>query len=284
MKQVSLKSIASFKAEYYSYSGDVTGNVPTRRDFYKIWLIKDSGVLKYGEQTMAIDQPTLVFLHPLVPYSFSPLTKIRSGYWCIFTGDFLSGSGSLKLLQETNLFPIKNPQIRVLAHDTLNDVLLLFEKILENFQSSYTFQREILQNLVGLLIHEGLKLYVEASPHRPQNAGARLTNRFLNLLEKQFPLTSTRDVVKQKKPADFASELAVHINHLNAVVQQMTGKSTTTHISERLIAESKALLHYSDWTIGEIAYSMGFDYPNHFTTFFKKYTGKTPLSFRKQIL
>lgn len=281
MKQVSLRSVASFKAEHYSYSGAISGDLPTRRDFYKIWLIKDPGVLKCGEQAIAIDQPTLVFLHPLVPYNFSALTKIRSGYWCIFTGDFLSGSGSFKLLQETSLFPIKDPQILALENDALNNALVLFEKILENSRSSYAFQREILQNLVGLLIHEGLKLYAETSPHRPQNAGARLTSRFLNLLEKQFPLTSTHDVVKQKKPSDFASELAVHINHLNAVVQQVTGKSTTAHISERLIAESKALLHYSDWTVSEIAYCMGFDYPNHFTTFFKKHTGKTPLSFRK---
>jgi len=281
MKQILLKSVASIKAEYYNHSGTIKEELPSRRDFYKIWLIKDPGALKYDGQTMNIIRPTLVFLHPLVPYSFSSSTTTRSGYWCIFTNNFLSGSGSFKLLQETDLFQPECPQVCVLTKSALSKVSSLFEQILEDTQSSYVFQREILQSLVGLLIHEGIKQHSLAAPRRPQNAGTRLTAQFLNLLENQFPLTSPKDTVKQKKPADFASELAVHINHLNAVVRQVTGKSTTTHIAERLIAESKALLHYSDWTVSEIAYCMGFDYPNHFTTFFKKHTGQTPLSVRK---
>ncbi len=104
---------------------------------------------------------------------------------------------------------------------------------------------------------------------------------FLNLMEKQYPIVSPQDPLRMKKPSEFAGQLAVHVNHLNAVVQQITGKSTSAHISDRMIQESKALLRYSDWPVADIAYSLGFDYPNHFTTFFKKHTGETPLSFRK---
>ena len=98
-----------------------------------------------------------------------------------------------------------------------------------------------------------------------------------------LPITrlSRDEPVKLKKPADFASELAVHINHLNAVVRETTGKSTRQLIAGRLLNESKALLYYSDWSVADIAYSLGFEYPNHFTAFFKRITGQTPLSLRK---
>jgi AraC-like DNA-binding protein len=53
-------------------------------------------------------------------------------------------------------------------------------------------------------------------------------------------------------------------------VKQVTGKSTTTHIAERIITEAKALLLHTDWTVSQIAYALGFDYPTYFNNFFKK--------------
>jgi AraC-like DNA-binding protein len=78
----------------------------------------------------------------------------------------------------------------------------------------------------------------------------------------------------------FADKLAVHVNHLNRSVKQVTGKSTTTHISERIVTEAKALLQHTNWTVAEIAYALGFDYPSYFNNFFKKMTGSSPTTFR----
>ena len=75
--------------------------------------------------------------------------------------------------------------------------------------------------------------------------------------------------------------LNVHANHLNRAVKEVTGKPTTTHISERIISEAKALLQHTDWNIAEIAYALGFEYPTYFNNFFKKITGTNPkISFR----
>jgi AraC-like DNA-binding protein len=60
----------------------------------------------------------------------------------------------------------------------------------------------------------------------------------------------------------------------------VTGKPTTAHITERIISEAKALLQHTDWSISEIAYSLGFDYPTYFNNYFKRITGNTPTSFR----
>jgi AraC-like DNA-binding protein len=103
---------------------------------------------------------------------------------------------------------------------------------------------------------------------------------FLDLLERQFPIESINKPLSLKTPSDFAAHLFVHVNHLNRVMKEVTGKSTSFHISERVYNESKKLLYNTDWTINEIAASLGFEYQNHFNVFFKKVAGKTPSEVR----
>jgi AraC family transcriptional activator of pobA len=71
------------------------------------------------------------------------------------------------------------------------------------------------------------------------------------------------------------------VNHLNRAVRQITGKTTKQHITERIVSEAKALLMHTDWTIADIAYALGFEYPNYFNNLFKRVTGMTPNSLRK---
>lgn len=61
---------------------------------------------------------------------------------------------------------------------------------------------------------------------------------------------------------------------------KVTGKSTTTLIAERLTAEATTLLRHTEWSVAEIAYALGFEYPNYFSSFFKKATGHTPKFYR----
>jgi AraC family transcriptional regulator, transcriptional activator of pobA len=79
---------------------------------------------------------------------------------------------------------------------------------------------------------------------------------------------------------DYAERLAIHVNHLNKVLKQSTGKTTTEIISSRIAQEAKILLKHTDWNISEIAYSLGFEEVAHFSNFFKKQTTIAPLAFR----
>jgi AraC-like DNA-binding protein len=74
--------------------------------------------------------------------------------------------------------------------------------------------------------------------------------------------------------------LHVHVNYLNSAVKKVTGKPTTGHIADRIISEAKALLQHTDWSISEIAYALGFEYPTYFNNFFKKKTGEIPKAVR----
>ena len=74
--------------------------------------------------------------------------------------------------------------------------------------------------------------------------------------------------------------LNVHVNYLNRAVKEVTGKSTTTHITERIVSEAKALLQHTAWNIADIAYALGFEYATYFNNFFKRLTGTNPKSLR----
>ena len=114
-----------------------------------------------------------------------------------------------------------------------------------------------------------------------KNAATRISHLFMDLLERQFPIESPAEPLRLRTPQDFAVSLSVHINYLNRAVKEATGRPTSTHIAERMIAEAKALLLYTDWSVADIAYGLGFDYPTYFNNYFKRLTGGTPQSLRK---
>ncbi len=156
----------------------------------------------------------------------------------------------------------------------------LFQKMLAEQDTEYAYKDELIRNYISLLIHEALKMQPLENNFKYGNASARITSVFLELLERQFPIERTDRPLKLRTAQEYASYLSVHINYLNSAVKEVTGKSTTTHIGERMVAEAKALLQHTDWNISEIAYALGFEYTTYFNNFFKKRTGAVPKSIR----
>jgi AraC-like DNA-binding protein len=152
--------------------------------------------------------------------------------------------------------------------------------MMEEQKSDYAYKDDLIRNYINLIIHEALKLQPSEHDAQHKNAASRLASVFLELLERQFPVESTDRPLQLKTAQDYANNLNVHVNYLNRAVKEVTGKPTTAHIIERIISEAKALLQHTDWTIAEIAYALGFEYPTYFNNYFKRMTGATPTSFR----
>jgi AraC-like DNA-binding protein len=112
------------------------------------------------------------------------------------------------------------------------------------------------------------------------NASRRISSLFIELLERQFPIENDAQTVQLKAPVDFAKTLGVHINHLNKVLKETTGKSTSEIINGRIIEEAKILLKQTQWNVTEIAFALGFEEVAHFSNFFKKHTSLSPMKFR----
>lgn len=112
------------------------------------------------------------------------------------------------------------------------------------------------------------------------NAASRISSLFIELLERQFPIENNSQAVQLKTPIDFAKVLGIHINHLNKVLKETTGKTTMEIINGRIAEEAKILLKQTQWNVSEIAFTLGFDEVAHFSNFFKKQTSLSPLKYR----
>lgn len=269
-------------ARQYKYEGDHVQVPLSRNGFYKIWLIENNCRIHVNDEDYISKGPVLFIANPLVSYAYDSLQKRRSGYWCIFTNEFLTAndpSGRLRSL------PALDPAYAAVIFPRPEQLAIingLFQQLTEAIQSKFAFRDAMVFSYIQLLLFEGMKAAERSTPIRQSDAATRITHQFLQLLEKQFPIPSPDRPIKLGKPGDFAAPLAVHINHLNAMVRKTTGQTTTQHIATRKIAEAKVLLRHTDWTIADIATGLGFDYPNHFNEFFRRNTGTTPLNYRKK--
>ncbi|KAA0992723.1 helix-turn-helix domain-containing protein [Dyadobacter aurulentus] len=251
----------------------------SRRDFYKITLIRGHNVYHYADKSIEIKGPTLVFFNPQVPYTWEPLSDETNGFFCIFREAFFQGRFDNGLSDLPVFKPGAKPSYPLNPQQD-KEVTGIFEKMLNEINSDYSLKYDLVRNYVFELIHYALKMSPTETLHNQTNARSRLTGIFIELLERQFPIETPSRRFSLRSASDFASQLSVHVNHLNRCVRDTTGKTTTDHIADRLASEAKALLMHSDWNIAEIGYSLGFDEPAHFTYFFKKRTGMAPSAFR----
>jgi AraC family transcriptional activator of pobA len=161
----------------------------SRRDFYKITLIRGRHVYHYAEKSIEVDGPTLLFFNPQVPYTWQALADDPTGFFCIFREEFFSERGGAGLI-DLPLFQPGGTPAYVLTADQDAEVSGLFEKMLAEIDSDYPLKYDLLRNYVSEVIHYALKLRPSdlRSPHA--DAKARLTAVFCELLERQFPIES----------------------------------------------------------------------------------------------
>lgn len=251
----------------------------SRRDFYKITLIRGRNVYHYADKSIEISGPTLMFFNPQVPYTWQALSEETTGYFCIFRDTFFSERINTRLTDLPLFQPGGKPAYPLTVIQDA-DVRVLYEKMLTELKSDYPLKYDLIRNYVSELIHYALKLQPAETLHQHTDAKSRLTSVFIELLERQFPIESPARRFRLRSAKDYADQLAVHVNHLNRSVRDTTGKTTTDYIADRLTGEAKALLRHTDWNIAEVGYSLGFDEPAHFNYFFKKHTGLAPSAFR----
>lgn len=271
--------LKGFKAFQIEDDSDAT-RIYNRKDFFKICLTTGNSKIHYADRSFETEGTILFFGNPHIPYSWETLSTTYVGYTCLFSEDFLKQTERSESLHQSPFFKIGGTPVLKITEEQRLFLNTIFKKMIEEQKSDYTFKDELIRNYINLIIHEALKLQPSENYEKHNNAASRITAVFLELLERQFPIETTDHPLQLKTAQDYAQNLNVHANYLNRSVKEVTGKSTTTHISERIIAEAKALLQHTDWNIAEIAYSLGFEYPSYFNNFFKKLTGTNPKALR----
>ncbi|MGQ2985413.1 helix-turn-helix domain-containing protein [Flavobacterium sp.] len=251
-----------------------------RRTYYKISLINGHNRAEYADKIIDINKHGLLFASPKIPYNYIPQDDEQSGSFCIFTHEFLASSHNGVRLDELPIFKPGGYPVFQLTGPQAKEVEAIFEKMFSELDSDYAFKYDLLRNYVMELIHYGQKLQPDITLYTTPTASARVTGLFIELLERQFPVTSAGQQLELRTPKDYAEKLAIHVNHLNKVLRESTGRTTSDFISSRIAQEAKILLRQTDWNVSEIARSLGFEEVAHFSNFFKKLAGVSPLAFR----
>lgn len=250
----------------------------SRKDFYKISLIEGRNNIYYADKTVVIDEFALLFANPQVPYNWESLDDAQSGFFCIFTDAFFQQYGNFK---EYPVFKPGSDAVYSLNEEQRQEIRRIFSRMFEEISSDYVYKYDVLRSLVFEIIHSALKFKPATSnPVGKQKAAVRVASLFIELLERQFPIESPMQQMKLRTPADFADHLCIHVNHLNRSLKEVTEKTTSQLIAERILQEARALLKHTNWNISEIAWCLGFEELPHFIHFFKKNVQLTPGSFR----
>jgi AraC family transcriptional activator of pobA len=251
-----------------------------RRAYYKISFINGRNRAEYADKVVEIEKNALLFATPKIPYHYVPQDEKQTGYFCIFTAEFMVQAKSGVVMDDLPIFQPGCLPIFQLSENDAVEIESIFSKMYQELGSDYVFKYDLLRNYVLELIHYGQKLQPSLALYPAHNAPARISSLFIELLERQFPIESPHQKLNLRTAKDYAERLSVHVNHLNKVLKESTGKTTTTIISGRIVQEAKILLKQTDWNISEIAYSLGFEQVAHFSNFFRKQTSLAPVAFR----
>ncbi|MEZ4684944.1 MAG: helix-turn-helix transcriptional regulator [Bacteroidia bacterium] len=291
MKEKSERAVSDFNSELklkgfnvfqIENDGQATKTY-SRKDFYKICLTTGKSRIHYADRSFEHEGTVLFFGNPHIPYSWESISRNYVGYTCLFSEDFLKLSERSESILQSPLFRLGGTPILTIDNEQREFLNGIFRKMIEEQQTDYSFKDDLIRNYIHLIIHEALKMEPSKNYDQHNNAASRLTTVFIELLERQFPIESADQPLQLRTPQDFADTLSVHVNYLNRTVKKVTGKPTSTHISERIASEAKALIQHTNWDISEIGYALGFAYPTYFSNFFKRLTGTSPKAARAAV-
>jgi len=249
-----------------------------RRDYYKITLLIGESKIVYADKVIELKKQALIFSNPLIPYQWQHGENARNGFFCVFDQSFFHQYGNLgqySVFQPdgNHVFELNDIQVKLLT--------AVYERMFDEINSDYIYKYDVLRTMISEILHFAMKMQPSTPlAKQPANAAQRILALFLELLERQFPVEETHKELTLRTASDFASQLNVHVNHLNRAIKETTNKTTSQIIAERLLKEAKILLRQTSWSIFEIAYILGFSEATNFNNFFKKHAQLSPSKFR----
>lgn len=249
---------------------------PHYHDFFQISLIRGDAHLMHDFRETDVSGHTLFFLSPGQVHA-ALSSGDTDGTIISFTREFFDAgaAGSTELLLDLPFFYAADfPPWMKLGADAIGPACAIFEELQDEFNSARPGSQELIRALLRILLVKASRWREPLQEKRGKRAGA-LVRDFQLLVERRFREWQTL--------SPYARELGVTENHLNDVVSEGTDKPAGEHIRQRRLLDAKRLLLYSELSVAEIGYSLGFKDPSYFSRFFKRYQDESPAEFRAEI-
>jgi len=210
------------------------------------------------------------------------------GYYLMFSQDFLANSQYLQnLLQAFPFLKLDKSIPFEIEKQDLELLLKVFKSIYQEYDGDKQDKFQLIEAHLLLLLNYVKRYFnkevdLEEIDKELRKADLKLLTRFQSLLDTCFyPNTQLETFANTHSPSYYAEKLNIHPNYLNAIVKEVTGKTASQQIQHHILQLAKSYLLQSNLSVKEIAYTLYFDSPNSFSTFFKKHTEITALKYRR---
>jgi AraC family transcriptional regulator, transcriptional activator of pobA len=250
---------------------------PNKWSYYRLGLITE-GCADYvcGIYKFKAKKNTLVIIPPRVLNSseWHPDTK---GYVVLFNLDFFTQSQfPYRYIQNKRILqPTVLPYVD-LTDDQAKKLERVFKTIAREKNKDGPHQNEFIAIKIIELLIRCERLYSDSEDVNRNQVTLDITQKFADLVELNF--------AKERSVTFYASQLHIHPNYLNALVKAHTGLTAKESIQNRILLETKYLLHTTDLSIKQISNEMGFGDPTYFNVFFKRSENISPAAYRASII
>lgn len=244
-------------------------------DAYSIyWIQEGSGTYNIDFKSYTFTDNVLFFLSPGQIFTVDS-EYIKKAYKLTFSRDFYCiQTHDIEVACNGVLFNniYETPFVKPCEKDTVK-LNFILESLIEEFQQKETAQYDMLQSYLKQFIISAVRIQKENNVLK-EDTETRLFKDFSLLVEQNF---KTLHAV-----TDYANRLGVSPKSISKHFQKLGTKTPSDFIKNRIILEAKRMLIYTDKSVKEIAFYLGFNDPAYFTRFFKKAILKSPLQFKKE--
>lgn len=249
-------------------------------DFYCVAIKKGaSGTFKYGQSSYDFDVGIMSFTKPGQIFSVTnPTDDPVTGYMMIFKVDLIRHYTLGKTIGDYGFFSYSTAEALHLSEKEDNIIMSLMHQMQDELKNNIDhYSQELIVSHIDLLLRYAKRF------HNRQFLTRNAVNNDLVAKMEEFIdqyLKSNATLSSPPTVNFFAEKLNVTPNYLSDMLKNITGKNAQTHIQEFVIDRAKELLSTTNLSVKEIAYDLGFEYPQSFSTMFKKKTQQTPLQYR----
>lgn len=261
----------------------IESSPPITTDCYSISLKKIiKGDINYGRTKYDFTNGALIFIAPRQVLQWdSKVVFEQRGFSINFHEDFIKGTDLAAQIKKYGFFSY-----------TANEALHLspseekqLESIVENIELEYnnnqdSFSKDIIISQLSTLLKYANRYYERQFINRKELSHDLLEQ--FNLQLKKYSEEGLLEINGIPSIEQIANKMEVSQRYLSDTLKKETGKTTTEHLQLYLIDEAKNILLKPNKSISEVAYELGFEYPQYFSRLFKKKEGVSPTEYREK--
>lgn len=250
-------------------------------NFYSVWLEKNvESKLRYGQNYFDFDEGSMIFLSPGQVISGGSHESTEYGWGVVFHPDFIRHYPLAKIIKNYGYFSYAVNEALHLSKKEESMIISTMKNISKEYSSRIdNYSQDVIVSQIELLLNYCNRFYSRQFITRKS-----INNDLLSKLEILLIEYFNSDTLRESgiPTVQYISEqLNLSPNYLSDMLRSLTGQNTQQHIHNKLIEKAKEILTTTNLSVSEIAYELGFEYPQSFSKLFKAKTNLSPVDFRQ---